>query len=198
MVEVYDKHKGFRKSPTLRDTWAILSYVVQEVSDFLPILIHSVLGEDWGGGDRELGHFEGESEKSVMAAVNLPHLTGGIYNLKRFLVLDSVWSSASFIEDPVKVPSKVIGNLLAKVFSAKVEPEGVVFMPYFNARFVRPDGKFRREVLFSPKFLIDEVLSDEPKKLSAGKDGKPVKAAPKKEGLKDVGLFKDVPYGMPT
>ncbi|MFH1835497.1 MAG: restriction endonuclease [Methanobacteriota archaeon] len=171
---------------TLKNIMAIAVYAIEEVVDLIPMFAHSILGTEPGDINRSLHQSEDvdEDKESVASAtINMPHLFGGIYDLKKFLVIKMI-SGLKFKVDKIKYHSSAIASLLESIFSAvSVSSRGVLFLPYFVGTFRSTDvrGIRRREALIAPKFIIDEVKERKERRM-------PQERGP--EGLK----FDHLPY----
>jgi hypothetical protein len=186
IIKVYGKTYMLMHNPTLRNMINVIVYVTQELLDFVVLFIHSITGTEPGDIDRSLSHAEATpAESYAKASIDMPHLRGGIYDLKKFLVIKMV-SGLKFKVDQIKYHSSDVSEFLESIFSAaSVSPRGVLFMPYFVCTYRSLDvkGLRRREFLIAPKFIEEEDKEKEGKKAKKTVYGKP-------EGLK----FDRVPY----
>lgn len=160
VIKTYERRGFFPQHGTIRDTVNILVFVVQEVFDLVTLFVHDVMGTSAGDIKRSLPHLEAADEdKAVIASINMPHLRGGIYDLKKFLVIKMV-SGLKLKVDKIKYGSRNIASLLKSIFEAvSVSPRGVLFMPYFICTYRTMDvkGLRRREVLITPKFIVEDA-----------------------------------------
>jgi len=159
VIKTYEQGRLFLQNATVRSAVNIVVFVTQEFFDLVRLFINDVMGTIGGDIDRKLADTEGaEAEKAVMASINMPHLVGGIYDLKKFLVIKMV-SGLKFKVDKIRYHSSDIASLLKSIFSAvTVSPRGVLFLPYFVCTYRSLDvkGLRRREVLIAPKFISSE------------------------------------------
>ncbi len=120
--------------------------------------------------------------KNVAAQINLPHLTGGKYDIWKYL--ESMKGIVSFGEiDSMKYTSKEIGTLLTSIFQSKIIPQGIIFMPYYRTKFYDETSHAvtKYEVLFTPKFKTEKKITSVEKEM----DTKRVKGGvPKVKGRK--------------
>lgn len=161
VIKTYERRGFFPQHDMIRDTVNILVFVVQEVFDLVTLFVHDIMGTSAGDIKRTLPHVEGagDEDKAVIASINMPHLIGGIYDLKKFLVIKMV-SGLKLKVDKIKYGSKRIASLLKSIFEAvSVSPRGVLFIPYFICTYRTMDvkGLRRREVLITPKFIVEEA-----------------------------------------
>ncbi|MBU0762997.1 MAG: hypothetical protein KKD39_08225, partial [Candidatus Altiarchaeota archaeon] len=117
-------------------------------------------------------------KKKVMAQVNMPHLFDGKYDIWKFLETKK-GVDAEFEVDPLKYTSKELSILLVAIFKAELKTEGIIFMPYYRAKYTDVNSSYvtKYEVLYCPKFKGVKDTS-EPK--PSGK--KP----PKKTGIRGL------------
>lgn len=161
VIRTYDRGQLFSNYGFLKDAVNIVVFVIQEVFDLVQLFIHDIMGTEAGVIDRRLGESGGgdsKEDKSVQASVNMPHLYGGIYDLKKFLVVKMV-SGLKLKTDRIRYHSSEIASLLKSIFSAvSVSRRGVLFMPYFICTYRGTDvkGLRRREALIAPKFISQE------------------------------------------
>jgi predicted transcriptional regulator len=159
VIKTYDRGRLFPHHATVRSAINIAVFVAQELFDLVRLFIHDVMGTVGGEITRTLAEPEVPPEdRAVVASINMPHLQGGIYDLKKFLVIKMV-SGLKFTVDKIKYTSSDIATLLKSIFSAvSVSPRGVLFMPYFVCTYRSLDvkGLRRREVLIAPKFISAE------------------------------------------
>lgn len=142
------------------DLTNVLILVIQEVLELVVMFAYSISGTEGGGSERHLPDTGVSGKESVvMASVNLPHLSGGVYDLKKFLVVRMV-SGLKFRIDSLNYSSREVAGLLKSIFSAiSVSSRGIIFMPYFVCTYRSQDVNAlrRREVLITPKFISEEV-----------------------------------------
>ncbi|MFH1788504.1 MAG: restriction endonuclease [Candidatus Altiarchaeota archaeon] len=184
VIKKYERKGFFPHNNTIRDTVNILVFVVQEVFDLVTLFVHDVMGTSAGDIKRNLPHLEAPDEDTaVVASINMPHLYGGIYDLKKFLVIKMV-SGLKLKVDKIKYSSGSISSLLKSIFTAvSVSPRGVLFMPYFICTYRSMDvrGLRRREVLITPKFIAVEMREKDRQRKSV-------------VGEQDALKFDSVPY----
>ncbi len=91
--------------------------------------------------------------KKVEAQINMPHTEGGLYDIWKHLDVERGIMHGSDI-DSLIYSSKDIAALIGKVMDGKVEREGILFLPYYRARYVDSDtSRFTKyELLVTPKF----------------------------------------------
>lgn len=160
VVEVGEPEDSSLVAGPLKSVANFLSYVGQEVSDFIPLFFHSLFGTgDVGTPERDLGKEkteEDEERKVVRANIPMPHYQSGIYDLRGYLDIEKGLET-KFEDDDVKYSSVDITSLLKSIFNSAVEPKGIVFIPYFICSYAGKDIRSisRRETLIAPKFLGD-------------------------------------------
>ncbi|HHQ45493.1 MAG TPA: restriction endonuclease [Candidatus Altiarchaeales archaeon] len=141
-----------------------------------------------GEGSSTKDEKEEPPAKKIKAHVNLPDTLGGEYNIIQYL--ETVEGRDPHIPvDAINHSSMDVAKLLKTVFQAKVEPLGVIFMPYYRCRYHKEGSKkfTKFEVLINPRFKGAKVeekglippaprggkRQKKPRIRSSGKSGKP-------------------------
>ncbi len=93
-----------------------------------------------------------QAKKKVHADVPMPHKEGGLYDIWKHLETASGLVAEGEI-DPLKYSSKDVSRILGSIMKGKARSEGIIFMPYYRAKFVDGGGDVvKYEVLIAPKF----------------------------------------------
>jgi hypothetical protein len=100
--------------------------------------------------------------KKVEAQINMPHHEGGLYDIWKHLESREGLRTESDV-DIIAFSSKDVGELLGKIMKGDVSREGIIFMPYYRAKYVDANTKkfSRYEILVTPKFKGLEKPSKE-------------------------------------
>lgn len=153
----------------------------QEIANIISLVIHELLTTTPAETKKREGESpeskEDEEDKTVRAEVSMPHTHGGVYDLKKFILVEKD-TETRFEEDLVKYSSGPLADLLGTILQASVKPQGVLFMPYYVCTFVDEEtGTLtRRERLITPKFLEEEQKAKKRKERQSKKEvGTPYK-----------------------
>ncbi|MBD3261366.1 MAG: hypothetical protein GF334_06720, partial [Candidatus Altiarchaeales archaeon] len=115
--------------------------LTEDVRDILLMVVTEILSSS---AEPAASEDEVEVEKKATAELNLPHAFGGEYNLFDHLQVREGVNPDVEVDD-VEYPSRDISLFLGKVFQASVQSKGIVFLPYYRARYVKPkSGEFSK------------------------------------------------------
>jgi len=151
---IVKREEGKSEGP-LMDFVRLATLAVEEVVDFIPLFADSILGTTSNLEHKTAEVKEPEKISMVGAKVNLP---GGVFDLRKFLVVRRGSDATVEEEDDVKYPSNKIAEMLSVILNARVKPQGLIFMPYYLCSYVDENthSLIRREILFIPKFIPPE------------------------------------------
>ncbi|MCX6694803.1 MAG: restriction endonuclease [Candidatus Altiarchaeota archaeon] len=128
---------------------------------------------------------EDKPKKKVEAYVVMPDTYEGIYDLWGFMEAERGRKIDSDV-DSIAYSSGSQVPLLSAILKASVSCEGIIFLPYYRAKYMNPASKkiTKYEILFAPKFKKSAVKEE-----AVDKKGKSV--GPRITGRKD---FAQQPY----
>ncbi|MFC2162333.1 restriction endonuclease [Candidatus Altiarchaeota archaeon] len=182
IIKIYEGKKG---------TSDIVEYVEMFLEGLLETVIMLIdeltsgitsMGE---GTDRE--RQEKPITKRVSAQINMPHHEGGLYDVWKYLETDEGMPGNSEV-DQISYSSKKVGTLLEKIMNGASSRQGIIFMPYYRAKFMDSETKkfTKYEILITPRFKGEarKPSSDEGQQSRKSV----VKDSPKRVGL--AGEFK--------
>jgi len=109
-------------------------------------------------------------KKKVEAYVTMPDTYEGIYDMWAFLETEKGHKIDSEL-DPLVYSSGSQIPLLSAILKAKVTTEGIIFLPYYRAKYMNPKSKkvTKYEILYVPKFRQAEKTEEgEVKKVPVG------------------------------
>ncbi|MFH1722047.1 MAG: restriction endonuclease [Candidatus Altiarchaeota archaeon] len=134
----------------------IQSIIVLILDEFLDIFGSFTGGE--GNGGTESKPQEKEEDRQVGAKVKMPHHVRGIYNLKEFIDVEEGLEE-DFEFDQTRYRSKDIEQILKSIFWGEVHHKGVVYLPYYEGRFINQSLSrvIKREAYLAPKIKQAET-----------------------------------------
>lgn len=174
--------------------------VLQDFLDLLKMFIDDIAGGLAGLGESSKGSSSkgpAEPEKNVAAQLNLPHVSGGIYDLKEYLVIEKESLDDEGERDFMAYKSKDISSLMGRIFDGVIISKGIIHMPYYRCGYI--DKKAHRllkyEILVSPKFKPLEGVTrvgEAPVRPDSGEEGGEVrkKYSSEKYGIEPYKLIR--------
>ncbi|MFH0862853.1 MAG: restriction endonuclease [Candidatus Altiarchaeota archaeon] len=156
--KVIDTYEGNRmkKGDFTEYVQMFLEGLVETINMIVDEILYGL--SSWGEGTEKKTE-EVKPKKKVMAVVNMPHVFGGIYDIWKYLETTRGLRTDASI-DALNYSSNDVSKILKSVMKGKVRPEGVLFMPYFRAKYLDKEGKVSKyEMLVTPKFR-DEAAKD--------------------------------------
>lgn len=121
--------------------------ILTEITDTILIIVTEIVG----GEASEPGGGEQAKKYIASAALDLPHDAGGEYDIMDYLQVQR--GRIPDVEtDPIMHSSREVASLLKSIFGARIEPKGIIFMPYKRCRYEKTkDHSFSKyEVLVAP------------------------------------------------
>jgi len=151
VIEIYE---GKRYGTDLMD---YIKLINDELSEWLKVIVYELTNaftdtnysvSGGGGKDAEAA----QAKKKVRADVPMPHSGGGVYDIWKHLDTASGLVAEGEI-DTLRYSSKDVSKILSSIMKGKARSEGIIFMPYYRAKFVDSRGEVvKYEVLIAPKF----------------------------------------------
>jgi hypothetical protein len=148
LISVYEG----RKDTT--DSMEQFKRFLEGVNEVVIIIIDDILDALSSGiSETEKTRPTKDAKKKVTAQLNLPHQKGGKYDLVHYLKIRE-GANHDLEADSIDYPSKELTELLSTVFKADIESQGLLFIPYFRARYTKAgsDKLSKYELYVAPSF----------------------------------------------
>lgn len=157
-TKVINIYEGKKRGGALTDV------ILAEFTDTVSIITKEVITAITAMGETAEEPVVKKPERNVTAEVNMPHVYGGLYDIWKYLDVERGVNQEATM-DPIIHSSREVGKLMESVMGGSVKNEGILFMPYYRAKYVDEKKRVKKyEILFSPQFK-KEMITHEKKEL---------------------------------
>ncbi len=152
VINIYEGRKG--GAGTLMEyAEMFLEGLIETINMLIDEIVSGIGSMGEGGRERP----EEKPPKKVTAEVNMPHLYGGKYDIWKYLEVEKGIKSYAEV-DPIVYSSTEVGKLLKSIFNGTVKKEGLIFLPYYRAKYVdQRSNRTKYEILVAPNFKGEEA-----------------------------------------
>jgi len=166
--KVIETYEGDKEKP-LKDLTDMAEQFLEGILETMIYIVDELLTGITSMGDEGAKKEEEKPKKKVGAAVNMPDALGGVYDLWNLMEAERGRKLDSDL-DPVVYSSSNQIPLLSAILKASVSCEGVMFLPYYRAKYINPKTKkvTKYEILYVPRFKESERREEAAEKKGKG------------------------------